>query len=161
FRASGGSGPESLHGVKIGDARADVEERLKMPVHGGGNPFDPQRTNVHQGVVLRQDDLNLSEGELRRLVTLSTDGNKPTMVMFHKGRAVAVISHDHSARTSRGVRVGDSVGRVYDLYPEGGESKDVKISDGTHVEVRRYDELGVGFEIRKSRVTAVTIYPPK
>jgi hypothetical protein len=161
FRAGGGSGPESLHGVKLGDERAAVEERLKMPIHGSGTPFDPQKTNIHQGVVLRQDDLCLSEGELRRLVTLSTEGSKPTMVMFNNGKVVAVISHDRNAVTARGVKVGDSVSRVYDLYPEGGESKDAKLFDGTHAEVRRYDELGVGFEIRKSHVTAITIYPPK
>jgi tRNA A-37 threonylcarbamoyl transferase component Bud32 len=160
FRAVSG-GPESLHGVKIGDARADVEERLKMPNHGVGTPFDPQKTNIYQGAVLRRDDLNLSDGELRRLETLSTDGSRPTMVMLHDGKVVAVISHDRSAVTSRGVKVGDSVSRVYDQYPEGGESKDAKLPDGTHVEVRRYDEFGVGFEIRKSHVTAVTIYPPK
>jgi tRNA A-37 threonylcarbamoyl transferase component Bud32 len=161
FKAAS-AGPESLHGIKIGDAREDVQEKLKLPTVSYGNPFDPPKVRPHLGVVVQPFDLNLSgDGELRRLETRSTEGSRPTVVIFYNGKVVAVVSHDRAAATSRGVKVGDSISRVYDYYPEGGESKEAKLSDGTHVEVRRYDELGVGFEIRKSHVTAVTIYPPK
>jgi hypothetical protein len=37
----------------------------------------------------------------------------------------------------------------------------VKLPDATKVDVRRYDALGIGFEIHGDRVMAAALYPAK
>ena len=49
---------------------------------------------------------------------------------------------------------------LHDLYREKGETTPVQLADGTPADVRRYDALGMAFEIQGARVKAVALYPP-
>ena len=112
------------------------------------------------GHVLKPADLGLPEGELSHLLVRYNVGDRATVVIFHKDKVIAVISSERGAATGRGVKINDNVSRVYKLYPEGGRAEDVALEGGGHVEVRRYNGLGVGFEIGATQVTGVTIFPP-
>jgi serine/threonine protein kinase len=161
FESSAPTGPEAVLGVKLGDARSEVEDRLRLSGVEVGNPWNKPKLKPRLGQLVRPEDLGVEDSELPHLLTRYSDGERGTVVIFHKDQVVAVISRQSGASTAGGVKVGDSVGRVYKRYPEGGESKDVELPDGSHVEVRRYDERGVGFEVRRGQVTGVAIFPPK
>jgi hypothetical protein len=78
-------------------------------------------------------------------------------------RAV-IVRAPHDAATGRGLRILERQSRVMDVYPEvpsedsGREVRGVK-NEKQQIEVRRYDALGLGFEMHKRKVTAITLYP--
>src|SRR5262249_3382028 len=131
-------GPESLLGVKIGDRPAEVENHLRtLTGVEVGNPWNKPRVLAKIGLALKPEDLGLAPGELPHLMTRFTpEGERSTVVIFHDDKVVAVVSNERIAGTGQGVKVGDTVGKIYRRYPEGGESKDEKLEDGGHVEVR-------------------------
>jgi hypothetical protein len=157
-----GEGPERLFGIKIGDPEEAVERKVPLTRIADGNPWTKPRLRPYLGNVLRAEDLRLSAEQFRDVKVRWTEGDHVTLVLFHKDRVVAVVTSEPvaGATTAQGVRVGASIDKVFKAYPEGGHSDDRKLSDGTHIDVRRYDHLGVGFESRQARVTAITIFPP-
>jgi serine/threonine protein kinase len=152
-------GPESLHGVKLGDLADDVGDRLPTHYIDSGNPWVVKRVKDHLGHALREKDLRLRDADLAGLTVRRTADNK-ACVLFHQEKVIAVVSSDRGAVTARGVRLGDTLGKVLRLYPEEAVGSNVKQPDGTHVEVRRYDALGIAFELRSGLVTGITLYPP-
>jgi hypothetical protein len=111
-------------------------------------------------------------------------------VLLFENRVRAVVVHKSQAGTSgRGLSVGDAVTTLRDKYLEKPEIRtfERKPGDGNARglspfpseifanprilppairipewgEVRRYDGLGIGFEIVKDKITAITLYPPK
>ena len=52
-----------------------------------------------------------------------------------------------------GSDVGGGVASLYSLYPEAAYAQVETLPDGATVEVRRYPELGIGFELRQAQVT--------
>jgi serine/threonine-protein kinase len=150
-------GPESLCGVKLGDTFEQASEHLALPRVFSGNPWEGKDTKGHLGHVLRPADLKLAAGELGRVRTHWTADSK-VLVLFFGDKVIAVVSKDPRGRTMRGVRVGNETGPMYKHYPDGGQPE---ILPGKQsVEVRRYPDLGVGFEIEHARLTRITLYPP-
>jgi tRNA A-37 threonylcarbamoyl transferase component Bud32 len=154
-----GEGPEQLFGIKVGDPEEAVERKLRLTRSNDGNPWTKPSLRPYLGNVLRPEDLRLSAEEFRELKARRTEGERATLVLFHKERVVAVVSDEPGAVTAQGVKLGGKIDRVYRAY-QGGHSDDKTLSDGTHLDVRRYDHLGIGFEIKGDRVTSISIFPP-
>jgi hypothetical protein len=152
-------GPESLHGIKLGDSEDEIGDRLSLHQIDSGQPWTLKRVKDHLGHVLRPKDLNLGDAALSSLTIRRTADNK-ACVLFHQEKVIAIVSSDRAATTGRGVRMGDSLGRLMTRYPDGGVGDDVTLPDRSHVEVRRYPALGIGFELRSGQVTGITLYPP-
>jgi tRNA A-37 threonylcarbamoyl transferase component Bud32 len=109
-------------------------------------------------------------------------------VLLHENRVCAVVVHKSNAgATGRGVIVGDSETKVGGVYTGKPEIRTFEIKTGDRNArlaspvardvfaspavlpsgmpewglVRRYDALGIGFEIVKDKVKSITLYPPK
>ncbi len=155
------SGPEHLFGVKVGDPAELAEEKLRPIRADVGNPWKKPRVRPYLGHVLQPEDLHLSAEEIGKLSIRWNEGKRSTLVLIHDDKVVAIVTSDSGGATGRDVRLGAGVGSVYTAYPEGGRSEEVELPEGGHVEVRRYDHEGIGFEIQQARVTSITIFPPK
>jgi hypothetical protein len=157
---------QTLLGMKIGDDKQNVVDGLKLVKESVLNPWAEEPIPAYLGHVLRPGDLGLQPGDLARLHVQRT-GDEKVCVIFHGARVVAVIARRHGAATGRGVKVDGDVNGLFERYPEGvTEVHDEKPAPGEtngreqHIEVRRYDALGIGFEVRGNRVRAITFYPP-
>jgi tRNA A-37 threonylcarbamoyl transferase component Bud32 len=109
-------------------------------------------------------------------------------VLMHENRVRAVVVHkSHAGATGRGVKVGDLENQIGNSYSEKPDIRTFEIKPGDRNArlavpfsgdvfaspavlpsglpewgiVRRYDALGIGFEIVKDKVKAITLYPPK
>jgi hypothetical protein len=111
-------------------------------------------------------------------------------VLLFENRVRAVVIHKSQAGTTgRGLSVGDTETKLGDKYQEKPDIRTFELKPGDrkaqltspfprevfassgilppaiHIpewgEVRRYDALGIGFEIVKGKITAITLYPPK
>ena len=151
-------GPESLHGIHIGDSLEDAEKHVGLPHVDIGNPWKLKPTKEIMGHVLRQEDLKLPAGEVATLKVRWSADNK-TCVLFHKDQVIAVVSSAPSARTHRGLGFGSGATPLYKLYPERREVRDETTNAGAQIEVRQYPSLGIGFEIQGSQVTGIALYP--
>jgi serine/threonine protein kinase len=154
---------ESLLGVKIGDPQQDIVERLRLVKGGPLNPWGRKRPPNYLGHVLRVADLGVPEETLPFLdVQRSSDDR--ICVVFHEGRVLAVMAR--RGESGRRLKISDRKSRVMDLYPED-PSEDFVIDapsnkDSSYrIEIRRYDALGVGFEMHRDNVIAITLYPPQ
>jgi hypothetical protein len=155
---------ESLLGVRIDDPQQEVVERLKLKKGGPMNPWEAEHTPGYLGNVLRPEDLHLPADALPHLDVQRSEDDK-VCVVFHEDRVRAVIVREpHYAATGRGLRILDRQSRVMDVYSEvpsedvGREVRGAK-NEKQQIEVRRYDALGLGFEMHKKKVTAITLYP--
>src|SRR5262249_47031688 len=54
------TGPETLHGIKLGDTSDDVDESLTLSKVDLGNPWNRRTTKGRLGHVLKPEDLKLS-----------------------------------------------------------------------------------------------------
>jgi hypothetical protein len=154
----------SLLGVRIDDAQQEVVERLKLVKGGPMNPWATEKMPGYLGHVLRAEDLGLPAEALPRLDVQRTEDDK-VCIVFHEDRVRAVVARRPQAGTERGLKVLDRKGRVLDIYPED-VSLDFSIEAANSpratrkIEVRRYDSLGIGFEMHEGKVIAITLYPP-
>jgi tRNA A-37 threonylcarbamoyl transferase component Bud32 len=151
-------GPETLHGVALEDSQDDIGDHLALRKFYVGNPWTLKETKGHLGHILKKEDLRLKDSEVGSLVVQRTADDKVS-VLFHQGKVIAVVSRDPYATTAHGLRIGSKVDPMYERYPEGGQSHDEVLPDGTHVEVRRYPALGIGFELQHGRIIGMTLYP--
>jgi serine/threonine-protein kinase len=153
---------ETLLGYGIGAPQSEVAAGLKLTKGGPMNPWAVGRVPAYLGHVLRAADLGIDEDGLGRLEVERTADDK-VCVVFHEGKVRAIVVQQPHAATARGVKVGSDAGAVMNTYKEAAsEDKNVSVDDAKDavIEVRRYDALGVGFEIRGAKVTAITLYPP-
>ena len=152
-------GPESIHAIALGNSPEEAGEKIALFKVDTGNPWKRKLTKDHLGHILHPEDLKLSDAELAMVQTRWTLDGK-TFVLFYQDRVIAVVSSDRTAKTARGLAIGADIRPLYDRYPESREAHTMTLPDETQVEVRRYPELGVGFEIRNRRITGMTLYPP-
>jgi serine/threonine-protein kinase len=160
---------ESLQGYAIGAPKEEVMPGLRVfssPKDGMNNPWALAHAPSYLGHVLRAADLGLPEQALGRLEVQYT-GDKKVCAIFYEDKVRAiVIQESHEGVTARKVRVGSKAGEVLNAYPETpSEDRTLSVPDEEPgktrtVEVRRYDALGVGFELLDGRVRAITLYPP-
>jgi tRNA A-37 threonylcarbamoyl transferase component Bud32 len=155
------AGAEVLAGVRVGDLQEEAETRFSWAGPEVGNPWGLKEKAV-LGHVLAPSDLGLKDDELPQVKAhWSADGS--TTLVSHNGkvRAVIIRKWGWSLGTGRGMSVGNDVNRLYRLYPRGGQDRAFVLPDGTEIIVRRYDKLGLGFEIEGRNVTGITLYPAK
>jgi len=155
---------ESILGVRVEDAQQETVERIKLVKGGPMNPWATERTPGYVGHVLRPQDLGMPAAALPRL-DVQRSADEKVCVLFHDDKVRAVIVRVPHAATARGLRVLDRKGRVLDVYPEdASQDFTVEVADATRasrkIEIRRYDSLGIGFEMHEDKVTAITLYPP-
>jgi tRNA A-37 threonylcarbamoyl transferase component Bud32 len=154
---------ESLSGVHIGDPQQGVVEKLKLVKGGPLNPWTEEPAPGYVGHVLRPEDLGLPAEALPRLDVQRSADDK-ICVIFFEDKVRAVIAREAHAATARGLKVLDHKGRVLDVYPEdASEDQYIEVRDSARasrkIEIRRYDALGIGFEMHEKKVTAITLYP--
>ena len=154
---------ESLAGVHIGEAQQEVVERLKLRKGGPMNPWEGGRTPAYLGHALKAEDLDLPEGALGRLDVQRTEDDRVCVVFFDDKVRAVVVRKAHYG-TGRGLKVQDRKGRVLDVYPEdASQDVTIEVADSARssrkLEIRRYDALGVAFEMHENQVTAITLYP--
>jgi hypothetical protein len=154
---------ESLLGVKIGDAQQDVLSRLRLVNGRPENPWAIDPPPRYVGYLLRPEDIGLPAEALARLDVKRTEDNKVCVIFYEEKVRAVIVREPHAAETGRGLKVGDRSSRVMDVYPEepSGDIPNFEVPDTNQkIEIRRYDALGVGFELHHRKVTAVTLYPP-
>ncbi len=151
-------GPESLHGIKIGDTVAEVEKQLGGTNGDVGNPWKLRGTMEYLGTIVKPEDLKLTPEELTALrVKRSLDNS--VCVILHQGKVIAVISSDKNSWTTRRLHVGSDAGAAHKLYDEKVDLRVEVLPGGGNVEVRRHPTLGIGFEIHGSQVTGIALFP--
>jgi tRNA A-37 threonylcarbamoyl transferase component Bud32 len=160
-------GRESVLGLEVGQGRDDVVGRLRRPKeHWAGDPW--QADSIHAvGQVLRPEDLP-TPGKYDDVEILGWPRSGVDVVL-HENQVVAVVIRASGASTRRHLKIGAKVNDVLRLYPEVPsievkmplEGADHPSSLPTHVEVFRYDQLGIGFEVRAGIVEAITLYPAR
>ena len=154
-------GPESLHGIQIGDDQDAVVKREDFARASSGNPWKNARMKEHIGHVLRPEDLGLSEAELGRLSVSSTKGDL-LHVLFHDEKVVAVITTQRKVLSNRSIGYGSESGKVQRAYEDQLPTLDTAtLPAGGHVEVHRYRALGIGFETRGGKVVGMALFPPR
>ncbi len=159
-------GAESLLDVKVGDTELPPKLELKQPRLV--DPWAKGGAPTYIGHLLREEDLGLTAEERKQLsVRWSADEHCSVLFYDDKVRAV-VVRQPHTGQTGRGVAVMDKVDQLFRLYDESPTDArtmeivgdETKFAPG-HIEVRRYDQLGVAFMIQKDRVIAIALYPAK
>ncbi len=154
---------ESLMGVKIGDPQQEVVERLRLVKGGPLNPWGRKRPPNYLGRVLRAADLGVS-AETLPFLDVQRSADDRLCIVFHEGRVLAVVAR--RGESGRRLKITDRKSRIMDLYPEDPTEDfmmDAPVAkDATYrIEIRRYDTLGVGFEMHRDNVIGITLYPPK
>src|SRR5262249_11732254 len=142
-------GRESVPGLEVGQGRDDVVSRLRRPgEHWAGDPW--QADSIHAiGQVLRPEDLP-TPGKYDEVEVLGCPRNNVDIVL-HENQVAAVIIRARGASTRRHLKIGAKVNDVLRLYPEFPsievkaplEGADHPSSLPTHVEIFRYDQLGI------------------
>ncbi len=104
------------------------------------------------GFVLNpKSDLGLAEDALNK-IDLAWTEDKYVVVLFYDDKVLAMIVHEpRTAATQRGAHIGENIRPVIDKYSDAEEEKNWI----------RIDRLGLGFDIHKGKVVAITLYPPK
>jgi hypothetical protein len=155
-------GPAAIDGVKVGDSLAEVKAKLNLTRKTTGDPWgEKSKVKGHLGNVLAARDLGLSKEDLEHVVTHYNDDNPPTtLALFSGDRLVAVVSRDAHAKTNTGVKVGSREGDVSSRYGAGRTIRTTEDPREGEVDVWRYGELGVGYEIRNQKVIGMTLFPP-
>jgi hypothetical protein len=147
---------ESLLGVKIGEAQEEVKDNLGVSRVLAGNPWKNDNTRGLLGNILRPEDLALKEaGALAGLEVLATSDRR-VCVLCYAGAVRAVVARDRrDAATAMKLKIGGDYNTLIDLYPEGGKFVELPRGEG-----RRYDALGIAFEVQGHQIKAITLYPP-
>lgn len=158
---------ESLLGIRIGDTREQATKKLDKIAAGPRlKPWgeEPGDAPLYLGHTLRVADIGKDVLD-RADVLLSTDERVCLVLVDDVVRAM-VVRAPHRASTARGLRMADKVGELFKLYPESADVRDEDVAKTTrrtgrgHIEVRRYDTLGIGFEVLDQKISAITLYPP-
>jgi hypothetical protein len=156
---------ETLLGLGIGASQEEVLNAVKGLKMDTGNPWALPHRPPYLGRVLRSEDLGLPAEALGRLEVWHTKDGKIGVVAFEDKVRAIVVQEPYPAATARKVSIGSHAGAVLDAYPEAAsEDRNVPVEGedarmGKTVEVRRYDTLGVGFELLDRKVRAITLYP--
>ncbi len=135
---------------------------LKVFQGGAMNPWAPvERPRL--GHVLRPEDLGVPEEALASLEVRHTRDGKVCAVFYKDQLRALIVQEPHAATTARHVSIGSPAGDVLNAYPEPPDDDRTVPDDDPKkkpVEVRRYDSLGIGFELLDGKVRAITLYPP-
>jgi len=150
---------ESLLGLKVGDSYNDAVAHLgPAPNKWLGLP-----TDIHSPMLGHV--LNLREFTPDNGISSVAWPKAQVIVLLSKGSLIqAMTVHAHGTATARGLKIGDSEARLEQPYPERPSlfTLDLPFVPGrpAHwIKVYRYDELGIGFEVEKETVTAISLYP--
>ena len=154
------TGPESLHGIRIGDSADDVAKLVDVQGAEVGNPWRSVRTKDHIGHIVRPEDLDLPAADLDRL-SINWVRDHSLHIIYYKEKVVAVLTTQRRDTSSRGIAFNNDSGRVENVYDDQRfEFESIDLLEGGHVEVRRFRALGIGFETIKGKVVGMAIFPP-
>jgi serine/threonine-protein kinase len=160
------SGPETLLGIKIGDAELPADLKMKRPKFA--DPWEKGTPRTYLAQMLREQDLGLTPDQRRRVMAQTSHDDHATVLFFDDKVCAVVVRQPHSGHTDRGLAIGSKVDQLYRLYEESPTATEtveltadeLEVTHG-HVELRRYDQLGVAFMIQKDCVIAIALYPSK
>jgi serine/threonine protein kinase len=159
---------ESLAGVQIDDPQREVVDRLHLTQGMPMNPWASARRPSLLAHLLRAEDLALPDDALSRLDVRWNSKGSICAVFFDDKLRALIVQQPYAGATGRGLKIGERNSRVMDIYPEDPSEtlvidvpdQDAKVTrPAQKIEVRRYDALGIGFEMHEKKVTAVTLYP--
>jgi serine/threonine-protein kinase len=165
FHSSTPPRKETLLGVAIDDTQARVDATVPgLEKSTVMNPWAKEAAPAEIGHILHPEDLGLPEADLARL-EVQHDSAKKVWALFHEGRLRALVAlAPHPAYTIRGVKINGAAGDVLASYSEEqADSANVSVPGKTneHIECRRYDPIGIGFELQHGKITGITLYPPR
>jgi tRNA A-37 threonylcarbamoyl transferase component Bud32 len=173
FRSHSGktaSARESLLGLEIGSSLYDVIAKFPNvpPRELTGDPWKGDAVPA-LGHVLTRDDLG-DEDVLNNLKVLLWHNDTACVILHDNIVRAVVIRAPYRAATGRGLAIHDKESYLKDLYlekptsitPLDAPSSTAKTAakSSNYLEVHRYDDLGVGFEVQHKRITSITLYPP-
>jgi serine/threonine protein kinase len=157
---------ESLLGVQIGDLQREVVDRLHLSQGAPMNPWATDRRPSFLGHLLRSEDLALCDEDLARLEVRWNTNNTICAIFFEDRLRALIVQQPNAGASGRGLKIGERKSRVMDVYPEDPSDTVVldvpdheKSTNMVKLEVRRYDSLGIGFEMHDKQVTSITLYP--
>jgi serine/threonine protein kinase len=157
-------GQEMLLGCKLGDRLEHVKAMLGLDEDVSINDVWAEPRQLYVGHVLRKTDFR-SDGTAGAVQVWLAGGGKVCAIFVADQLQALVVRGPSEAKTNKGTNFLSQRGAVLDAYyPEEPEKQDFKSARGGRDhdgEVLRYDALGLGFEITKNRVTAISLYPPK
>jgi tRNA A-37 threonylcarbamoyl transferase component Bud32 len=162
---------ESLLGVEIGATRDAVVAAIgKAPESARrGNPWAGDLKEA-LGYVLKPADLAGDPAALEALDVLCWWDQK-VCVILRENLVRAVVVRDIS-KVASGRQVAIGAGEAVVLHAYASEVPDTepipepprgeaRARSATRDRVYRYDALGIGFEVRREKVAAITLYPPE
>jgi hypothetical protein len=160
FRATPPAAAESLLGVHIGDSRDVTRTKLGLKHSRTWTRWQQKPNDVSLGHVLDpQSDLGLSAEGLDDIDVSWTEDAK-VVVLFHDDKVKAVIVHEPRAvATARNAGIGAAMRDLIDLYRDA-DPQTKTIAGDEELTAIRCDRVGVGFEMRKGKVTGIALYPP-
>jgi serine/threonine-protein kinase len=159
---------ESLLSVQIDDPQRMVVDRLQLRQGAPMNPWATNRRPSFLAHLLKPEDLGLPQEALAQLDIRWNSNNNICAIFFEDRLRALIVQEPLNGSTGRGLKPGDRSSRLMDVYPE--DPSDVTVLDipGSDaqvmrplqkIEIRRYDALGIGFEMHDRKVTAITLYP--
>lgn len=155
-----GSKEKGLLGIELGVSRdVAVVKMAEPPEELEGDPWKEAASSPLRDIV-RPEDVS-TDAQTRAKLRLLRWANGAVAVLLQDNKVQAVgVGEPYRASCPRGVRLGDDLSRLSRLYPEPRDVKGRTIN-GVQAEVYRYDTLGIGFEARGGRVTAIALYPKR
>jgi tRNA A-37 threonylcarbamoyl transferase component Bud32 len=161
---------KGLLGVEVGNSRDAVVARMgTAPERAArGDPWKGEAPEA-LGYVLRPEDVAPKDAGRDNVDLLFWSGDEVCVVLNDSKVRGVVVHAPHKGQCPRGVRLNDSIERLKGAYPEEASSitpeplrgAAAKAGAAKHVDVYRYDALGVGFEVQAGRVIGITLYPSK
>ncbi len=162
---------ESILGLQVGSSRDDVVAQLKRApdIHRLGDPWKESARQT-LGKVLMSEDLG-GEASRDKLEMLGWSKEQVVVLLQDNLVRAIVIREPYHAFSGRGLKMGEPEARLVHLYSSeiAAEApllvQPVSGKSGAHPskkgKIYRYDALGIGFEVEKEKITAITLYPPK
>ena len=154
------SGPETLLGVKIGDPRQDVVEKLDL-LRQDKDPWSMNPPPEYLGLLGYKPRLLGVEEDARKNLEILHSTDEKVCAAFLDGKLRILVARRDHAQTGRGVGASSASSLLDERYGDD-ESQSMPLTPpGTakHTHVRIFFALGVAFEIQDKTVIAVTLFP--
>jgi hypothetical protein len=156
---------ESVLGIAIGGSRDALSASMGEAPMPGGPLRDKKRAEL--GHVLQLSDFGKDAAARDKLEVLLW-ADKQVYAVVQQNQVRALVTRAPRAASGRGLRVGDGLRRLDDLYGEEvaheeafrtQEGEGPSTPAGVPGKLYRYDHLGIGFEVVGGKITAMTLYP--
>jgi hypothetical protein len=150
---------ESLFGLKIGGDYNEAVAHFGQPPEKWLGYATGKEARV-LGHVLKDQEL----GPGPDVTSVAWPKEQVALVLQKYTQISAIVARAPGTATARGLKIGATESQLEKLYSERPTitTVDVPASGGKParwIKIYRYDELGIGFEVEREKVTGITLYP--